>query len=71
MTTEVTSTGEILSQNTGTISIAPWDGSYWYPTYPLTFTTQPTECSGDVHVFPCKRCRTCKCGKATLSAKKG
>ena len=26
----------------------------------------PTECSGDVHVFACQKCRTCKCGKARL-----
>lgn len=23
-----------------------------------------TECSGDIHVFPCPHCNKCKCGKA-------
>jgi len=36
--------------------------SWTYNTWPAP----PTECGGDVHVFPCSRCMTCKCGKATL-----
>ncbi len=24
----------------------------------------PTECSGDIHVFPCPHCDKCRCGKA-------
>lgn len=30
----------------------------------------PTECSDDVHVFPCKKCGECKCGKAKLAKKR-
>ena len=26
----------------------------------------PKDCSGDVHVFPCPHCATCKCGQATM-----
>lgn len=46
----------------------PW---YGYPNYQYLYTTvAPTECSGDVHVFPCAKCKECKCGKAKLSASK-
>jgi hypothetical protein len=44
----------------------------WFPTpYPIQVQyvwTTPTVCSGDVHVFPCPHCKTCKCGKAHLAA---
>ena len=38
---------------------------YWPDTTSLPYDP-PRECSGDVHVFPCPHCATCKCGKATL-----
>jgi hypothetical protein len=48
---------------------------YPYTTYPYwTFpswqavTVSPTECSGDIHVFPCPHCNKCKCGKAAKVA---
>ena len=25
---------------------------------------EPTNCSGDIHVFPCPHCDKCKCGQA-------
>ena len=50
---------------------------YWpYPTtYPIYHPiyyyypqiVAPTECIGDVHVFPCAHCGECKCGKAHLA----
>lgn len=60
----------------GTAVMPPYDGSYWWPsvpTYPTIWWTQtesPKACTGDVHVFPCSRCRTCQCGQATLTAKR-
>jgi hypothetical protein len=60
-------------QTVGCIQISPLDNSWPAPTYPqwnLTVPQPPTECSGDVHVFPCQRCNTCKCGKATLAEPK-
>lgn len=49
-------------------------GTSAYPAYQNPYAgywhigpTTPTECSGDVHVFPCKKCRDCKCGKAKLA----
>lgn len=35
-----------------------WNTGYWYPVY------APTDCCGDIHVFPCPHCNRCKCGKA-------
>ena len=40
-----------------------------YPYYYYT-NIAPTECSGDVHVFPCPHCEKCKCGKATVKRDK-
>jgi hypothetical protein len=37
------------------------------PMWTITYPAAPTECSGDVHVFPCKKCGECKCGKAKLA----
>jgi hypothetical protein len=37
--------------------------TYYYisqPPYPRE------NCAGDVHVFHCERCKTCRCGKARL-----
>lgn len=44
-----------------------------YPSYQYIYVTQtaPTECSGDVHVFPCAKCGDCKCGKAKLAKGQG
>jgi len=48
---------------------------YWpvqYPTgYPIYIhtTSTPTECSGEVHIFPCQKCGECKCGKARMTAR--
>lgn len=38
------------------------------PTWVITTPMLPAECCGDVHVFPCKKCGECKCGKAKLAA---
>ena len=48
----------------------PWP--YWGPwTWPTVVSPQPPrECSGDVHVFPCPHCATCKCGAATVKRTK-
>jgi hypothetical protein len=37
------------------------------PMWTNTYQTVPTECSGDVHVFACKKCGECKCGKAKIA----
>lgn len=48
----------------------------WWNGYPLYqngyyYVTQaPTECCGDVHVFPCPHCEKCKCGAATVKRSK-
>lgn len=46
----------------------------YYQPYQAPFTSgfisvvsTPTECSGDVHVFPCKKCGECRCGKARIA----
>lgn len=36
----------------------------WHVTLP------PQMCSGEVHVFPCPHCATCKCGAATVKRQK-
>ena len=64
---KMNTTGETLT--TGVVQFypytQPWNG---YPTYNYLYTTvQPTECSGDIHVFPCAKCGDCKCGKAKLA----
>lgn len=38
--------------------------------YPYVYNAQPSTCSPEVHVFPCQRCDTCKCGKATVKREK-
>jgi hypothetical protein len=35
-----------------------------YVSWPWYVPVTPTECAGDVHVFPCPHCAKCKCGKA-------
>lgn len=58
-------------QTTGNIQFWP----YPYQTYPnywpvvqyVYATVAPTECAGDVHVFPCLKCGECKCGKARIA----
>ena len=52
----------------------PLTGGYISPPfYYYHVSTPPTECSGDVHVFPCPHCEKCKCGKASVKceAKRG
>lgn len=56
---------------TGNVSIWPYDHTFYPQTLPATtgywhVVESPRECSGDVHVFPCPHCATCKCGKATV-----
>ena len=53
----------------------PWRPTTpYYPSYPLypyyptvtVTTTPPLACDDDVHVFPCRHCKKCQCGKATV-----
>ena len=44
-----------------------WSGGYYVPYTQILVT--PTDCSGDVHVFPCPHCNKCKCGGATKAKK--
>ena len=53
------------TDNTLVPSQYPYAQLYSYPQYVVM--SVPTECSGDVHIFPCKHCRECKCGKAKLT----
>lgn len=50
----------------GKIELAPAVTRVEYQVTPSQATV-PTECRGDVHVFPCKHCGQCKCGKARLA----
>ena len=47
---------------------APNTGNYYITTTPIP--EPPRECSGDVHVFPCPHCDTCKCGDAVKAKPK-
>lgn len=38
--------------------------SPFYVSWPWYIT--PNDCTGDIHVFPCPTCGTCKCGAATM-----
>lgn len=54
-------TGATVPMNTGGDYMYWPYHQYWYPVYqPVT----PTQCAGDIHVFPCPHCATCKCGGA-------
>lgn len=61
---------QMKSVTSNCIDYAPW-WPFGVPmpcVQPLQWTwtvpAAPTECSGDVHVFPCPHCDKCKCGKA-------
>jgi hypothetical protein len=47
--------------------IQTWPPAPYAPPVQTVWFGPPTDCSGDVHVFPCARCNVCKCGKATLT----
>lgn len=64
--TTITTTGTSIGQ-TGDFPLTTGVSYYYWP-YPWN-TSPPTECSGDVHVFPCPHCDSCKCGGATKKHK--
>lgn len=48
-----------------------WPYNSWpYPWVNTVITSPPTDCFGDVHVFPCPHCDKCKCGGATKKAQR-
>lgn len=53
---------------TGGVVPVPGSGGV---THRYTYTMPPAECSGDVHVFGCSHCETCKCGKAKVERARG
>lgn len=52
----------ITTGNTGDFPLTTGVSYYYWP-YPWN-TSVPTECAGEVHVFPCPHCDQCKCGGA-------
>ena len=44
---------------------------YWYPYYQSVRVEHPRECVGDLHVFPCPHCDSCKCGGAVKAKQDG
>lgn len=58
-TTTTTTVGQ-----TGDFPLTTGISYYYWPN-----SIQPTECSGDMHVFPCPHCDHCKCGDAIKQAK--
>ena len=64
----ITTTGQITQLTSSTWPC--WqDGTNWYPREHL-WSVGPTQCAGDVHVFPCPHCALCKCGQATVKRPK-
>lgn len=68
---------ELIRETVSSVSVGgagPWQadglGNQWapnpLPSYPYAALVPRTECAGDTHVFPCARCNTCQCGKATV-----
>lgn len=79
-TTTGTMTTTVAPLTVGNVSVWPNGDNWYYPygQYPYglgnyywhTVTpVVPTQCSGEVHVFPCPHCDKCKCGGATKARK--
>lgn len=60
-----TYTGNLNSNTLGSVTIwPPYQYEWPYQQQVYYYTTPPSWCSGNVHVFGCEHAETCRCGKA-------